>query len=100
MYKLVEIAGMPRIKLSENKSKITLPGRKSAYRLYGQVLITLFSDITTACILLWCFVSCFTHVYQVVCMPITAPEVALYSSLHTCSFLLAAATVVLSIVTT
>jgi hypothetical protein len=27
-------------------------------------------------------------------------EVALYSSLHTCSFLLAAATVVLSIVTT
>eukprot|EP01101_Sappina_pedata_P009347 TRINITY_DN5428_c0_g1_i1.p1 TRINITY_DN5428_c0_g1~~TRINITY_DN5428_c0_g1_i1.p1 ORF type:complete len:583 (+),score=215.95 TRINITY_DN5428_c0_g1_i1:22-1749(+) len=36
VYKLVEIQGIPRIKLSESMEKITLPGRKEAYRLYDR----------------------------------------------------------------
>jgi nicotinate phosphoribosyltransferase len=32
VYKLIEIEGEPRIKISENVAKITLPGRKSLYR--------------------------------------------------------------------
>lgn len=35
VYKLVEIRGFPRIKLSDEKEKITLPGKKLPYRLYG-----------------------------------------------------------------
>ena len=35
VFKLVAISGVPRIKLSENPEKITIPGRKCAYRLYG-----------------------------------------------------------------
>jgi len=35
VYKLVEVNGMPRIKLSQDGSKITMPGKKDAFRLYG-----------------------------------------------------------------
>jgi nicotinate phosphoribosyltransferase len=34
VYKLVEIDGAPRIKLSEDVEKVTIPGRKRAFRLY------------------------------------------------------------------
>ena len=36
VFKLVEIGGAPRIKLSNDLAKMTVPGRKLAYRLYGQ----------------------------------------------------------------
>jgi len=36
VYKLVEAKGIPRIKLSQELSKITIPGKKEAYRLLGE----------------------------------------------------------------
>ncbi|OQS05961.1 nicotinate phosphoribosyltransferase [Thraustotheca clavata] len=35
VYKLVEISGQARIKLSQEPSKVTIPGRKQAFRLVG-----------------------------------------------------------------
>ncbi|ESO03457.1 hypothetical protein HELRODRAFT_112333 [Helobdella robusta] len=35
VYKLAEVNGKPRIKLSEDVEKVTMPGKKLAYRLYG-----------------------------------------------------------------
>ena len=34
-FKLVEVNGVPRIKLSEDVEKVTMPGKKTVYRLYG-----------------------------------------------------------------
>jgi len=36
VYKLVEVKGIPRIKLSQELNKMTIPGRKQVYRLYGE----------------------------------------------------------------
>ena len=36
VYKLVSINERPRIKVSHDAAKITIPGRKDCYRLYGQ----------------------------------------------------------------
>ena len=44
VYKLVEINGKPKIKLSQDVEKVTMPGKKQAYRLYsndGHALIDL-----------------------------------------------------------
>ncbi|XP_046382959.1 nicotinate phosphoribosyltransferase isoform X5 [Ischnura elegans] len=35
VYKMVEINNTPRIKLSQDVGKVTMPGKKTAYRLYG-----------------------------------------------------------------
>lgn len=35
VYKLVEISGKPRIKLSQDIDKVLIPGRKYGYRLFG-----------------------------------------------------------------
>ncbi|XP_003706834.1 nicotinate phosphoribosyltransferase isoform X2 [Megachile rotundata] len=35
VYKMVEINGQPRIKLSQEVDKVTIPGKKDAFRLYG-----------------------------------------------------------------
>jgi nicotinate phosphoribosyltransferase len=37
VYKLVEIDKTPRIKLSEDVEKVTIPGKKKCYRLYGKI---------------------------------------------------------------
>src|SRR4030042_1673575 len=36
IYKLVEVKGIPRIKLSQELGKMTIPGRKEVYRLFGE----------------------------------------------------------------
>lgn len=44
MYKLVEINGQARIKLSQDVEKVTMPGNKSVFRLFsadGHALIDL-----------------------------------------------------------
>jgi len=35
VYKLVEVKGIPRIKLSQELSKMTIPGKKEVYRLFS-----------------------------------------------------------------
>ncbi len=35
VFKLVEINGLPRIKLSQEVEKLVIPGKKTVYRLYG-----------------------------------------------------------------
>jgi nicotinate phosphoribosyltransferase len=35
VYKLVEISGLPRIKLSQDIEKVLIPGQKKPFRLYG-----------------------------------------------------------------
>ena len=44
VYKLVEINGKPKIKLSQDVEKVTMPGKKMPFRLYsndGHALIDL-----------------------------------------------------------
>ena len=35
VYKLVEIGGVPKIKISQDIAKVLIPGKKESYRLFG-----------------------------------------------------------------
>jgi nicotinate phosphoribosyltransferase len=48
VYKLVELEGQPRMKLSEDLVKVTLPGRKDTYRLYDKNNTPIFDVMTLA----------------------------------------------------
>ena len=47
VYKLAGVNGEPRIKLSENLSKMTLPDKKQVYRLYDKQNGFLGADVVT-----------------------------------------------------
>ena len=47
VYKLASVNGEPRIKLSENLSKMTLPDKKQVYRLYDKQNGFLGADVVT-----------------------------------------------------
>lgn len=55
VYKLVDLAGKPRIKLSQDIEKITIPGKKHLYRIFGKNgfplldLMTKDNDLVPAC---------------------------------------------------
>ena len=46
VYKLVEINGQPRIKLSQEVEKLVIPCRKDVFRLLGSNLLHFYSMIT------------------------------------------------------
>ena len=47
VYKVVEFEGTPRMKYSEEMSKITLPGPKSVLRIFGENDIPMFDLLCT-----------------------------------------------------
>lgn len=48
MYKLVEVHEKPRIKVSADIDKMTIPGRKHAYRLYNSTGVPIIDLLTMA----------------------------------------------------
>ncbi|CAF4749116.1 unnamed protein product [Rotaria sp. Silwood1] len=48
VYKLVELNGTPRIKVSQDIEKVTIPGRKNLYRFYDSHGLALCDLMTTA----------------------------------------------------
>jgi nicotinate phosphoribosyltransferase len=47
VYKLVQVHGAPRIKVSQELSKVTLPGAKRAYRLFDRAGVPILDYLTT-----------------------------------------------------
>lgn len=49
VFKLVELNGEPRIKISQDHAKVTIPGKKRCYRLYnskGEPVVDLLTHVT------------------------------------------------------
>jgi nicotinic acid phosphoribosyltransferase len=59
VYKLVQLCGSPRIKLSNESVKVCIPGKKQLYRLYddkGGTHHTHLHTETGCAILMWCLI--------------------------------------------
>lgn len=54
MYKLVQLCGSPRIKLSNENAKVCIPGKKQLYRLYDDKGGTHHTHTCRSCAILLC----------------------------------------------
>lgn len=87
VYKMVEINGSPRIKLSEDVMKVTMPGKKTAYRLYGadgknyQIILNFTLKLSDAKFDL--YISCFDKLFYFFFLSVSLSYLMFWEQQHT-----------------